>query len=98
MKTCYTIRIAHKIAIADLTEMFEGIYEINRINVPAEHRGRRRGSQLLSEICRDADSDKIILMLYPVPSGGLCYEDLVRWYVRYGFYMTNKGMVRVPRG
>lgn len=71
---------------------------ISRINVPAEHRGKKHGSRMLATILRDADREGVTLWLEPVPSGPLDYQALVNWYKRYGFRFHQTGyMLRRPR-
>lgn len=97
MKMFYVIRTeGARPAIADVSPVDDGVYEINRINVPEPYRGRGLASQLLADICCDADEQQVTLCLSPVPSGGLEYADLVRWYGRYGFKMMDEGMQRSP--
>lgn len=94
MDNCYVVHIQDKperlpqIAIADLTnvgEMVPGTMTMTRINVPAAHRGKGLGSELLKKILADADRDQVMLTLEIMPSGPLGYDDLRDWYVRYGF-------------
>ena len=72
-------------SIADLNMLDDGRVLISRINVPVRSRGRGLASKMLKEILRDADAMGITLILEPVPSGGLDYEQLVAWYQRHGF-------------
>lgn len=101
MKNCYIDRDTR--SIADLTnvgEMVPGTMTITRINVPAESRGKGLGSMLLKQICTDADAEGVGLSLEIVPSGPLDYQDLYRWYGRYGFEWIPKYycMIRTPQG
>lgn len=86
-------------SIADLVkpgELTSG-WTITRINVPKQHRGKGRGSQLLKQILRDADSEGVELWLEVSPSDGLSYDELFAWYVRHGFDETHYGyLVRLP--
>lgn len=90
-------------SIADLTgvgDMVPGTRTITRINVPSEHRSKGLGSKLLGRICADADREAVSLSLEILPSGPLSYEDLQRWYVRYGFRRSGKFhgiLIRRPR-
>jgi ribosomal protein S18 acetylase RimI-like enzyme len=98
MKTCY-VEMAYR-AIADLVapgELMPG-WTITRINVPKQHRGIGIGSKLLTQICADADWEGVDLYLEPQPSDGLTRSQLIRWYGRYDFRMTQHGyMKRLPR-
>lgn len=101
MKTCFIINVAPaKIAIADLTHMGGRIYEINRINVPPQHRGKRHGSDLLKQVLAEADAQRMTLRLFPLASGGLGTKKLIAWYERHGFtrYTDPGHWYRLPAG
>lgn len=86
MRNCYVNSTTR--AIADLTnvgEMVPGTMTITRINVPAKHRGKGLGSELLKRICEDADADGMSLSLEIMSSGPLDYDALSAWYKRNGF-------------
>ena len=53
--------------------------EVSHFNTPAEERGNGYGTNLMREICRDADRDRIVLMLLPDT------QRLSEWYARFGF-------------
>ena len=82
------------IAVLDITEVEEGIYEINRINVPPMHRGKGYGSKLLQMVMDDADKHMMVLRLSILPSGPLGYMELVAWYRRHGFEFIGQYMYR----
>ena len=89
----------HKCAIADLVRPGEltRSWTITRINVPEKERGQRYGSLLLWRICKEADAELRSLQLEPDPSGPLDRDQLIAWYGRYGFRMTDAGyMKRMP--
>jgi predicted GNAT family acetyltransferase len=88
MKPCYVIKEVS--AIADLSESDDGAWQIHRINVPTQHRGKGVGRGLLDAICNDADKERVALWLLPIPSGGLSYAQLVDWYARRGFKWQGK--------
>lgn len=97
MKNCFVLHIPDRpermpqIAIADLTglgDMVPGTMTITRINVPTWARGQGYGSKLLREILDAADTEETPLSLEVMPSGPLDYDELVRWYKRYGFRET----------
>ena len=77
-------------ATVDLTnpgEMVPGSMTITRIIVGDEDkRGMGFGSQLLKQVCQDADRTETILSLEINPYGALTYEELRDWYTRYGFF------------
>lgn len=91
MKTCYVIVFGDEVkpAIADVTA--PGTFDtipgcvVNRINVPHKHRGQGHGSTLLRQICEDADREGVSLHLCINPTGPLDYDQLEKWYRRYGF-------------
>ena len=93
MQTCYTIRMpdGRSIAIVDLSKVRGRVYEVNRINVPERHRGRRYGAILLSEVCTEADRCGVLLRLVPLESGGLSTTELEAWYTRRGFVQRSNG-------
>lgn len=72
-------------SIADLNTMEDGVVLISRINVPARQRGQGIATDILNEIIKDANDRGVTLILEPVPSGGLSYNQLVAWYERHGF-------------
>ncbi len=86
MKSMYVDRATR--TIADLVELSPSYYLITRINVPKESRGKKLGSQILREIIEAADSEGVTLEIHPVPSGGLNKRQLIAWYERYGFQLT----------
>jgi N-acetylglutamate synthase-like GNAT family acetyltransferase len=65
------------------------VFEINRINVPPTHRGRKLGSTLLKKITADADQTNTILVLNILSYGPLDPKALTAWYHRHGFESTN---------
>lgn len=104
MDTWYMIRKPDSIrpAIADVSPMAglaKDQYFINRINVPEKLRGQGMGSELLKMILKDADQEKVTLILYPAPSGGLNFLQLSEWYERYNFVWNEVGsqMIRLPQ-
>jgi GNAT superfamily N-acetyltransferase len=96
VKTCY-VDFEHR-AIADLVSPGELTpnWTITRINVPKKERGKGYGSALLKQILADADAEGVTLQLEPTPSDGLDYDELVLWYVRYGFRFTPSGYMKRP--
>ncbi len=78
---------SHRIAILDLSPCptVLGAYNINRVNVPAQHRGKGHGSALLRQVCDDADHEQVPLTLSINSYGEMTHEQLRDWYERYGF-------------
>lgn len=70
---------------------------ITRINVPVGFRGNGIGSELLSTLLNDADSEDVILLLSIQPYGDMTYDQLLDWYTRHGFEPTDDEVfVRFP--
>lgn len=91
MRTIYTIQLSPvRIAIADLMEI-DGVWWINRINVPNGYRGRGHGTALLMQILEQADYEEVTLRLNINPYGDLNYHQLQSWYERYGFVQDEEG-------
>ena len=94
MQSCFMIDInGYHAAIADIV-VFDGEHSISRINVPAPHRGKGYGRQLLREVCAEADKKQVDLWLCINASGGLIHHQLEAWYLRYGFerHLTRPGV------
>lgn len=90
MKTFRSIRLApHRTAVADVSNMGQ-FWEINRINVPSGFRGNGYGSELLRQVCEEADYENATLRLSINPYGDLSYADLQDWYERYGFVQIDE--------
>ncbi|WP_431041496.1 GNAT family N-acetyltransferase [Streptomyces sp. P1-3] len=72
---------------------------ITRIVVRPKARGRGWGSEVLRDVCMDADAEGITLMLQVQPNpAGLAAEALTAWYQRHGFEAVpgTDTMVRKP--
>jgi GNAT superfamily N-acetyltransferase len=99
MKSGYYIKLTDPLGLAvlDLTDYYGEGKIITRINVPEPHQGKHYGSQLLKEVCDDADKERVSLFLEISPSGPLDYQQLYDWYVRYGFRYYLGIMRRRPK-
>lgn len=78
----------------------ENCLYIGKIQVPKEHRYSGVGSRLLNKVTDEADKEGITLVLYPRPDDDCKFNkaQLVRWYKRHDFRMTDTGfMVRTPK-
>ena len=73
------------IAIADLSEIEDGVWEVNRLNVPRHQQGMGYGKRLIQRVCKAADDEGVTLRLNVNPYGSLDRDALVAWYERYGF-------------
>ncbi|WP_078626324.1 GNAT family N-acetyltransferase [Streptomyces sp. NRRL S-241] len=59
---------------------------LTEIAVWEEHRGKGWASELLRQICQEADREGLTLLLSVEPGPrGLSYEALAEWYQRCGF-------------
>lgn len=110
MKQTYTLKFDDgSIAIADVSKVEGpfGEYEVNRVSVPPKHHREGIGTELMREICRDADEAQVKLFLFAAPYGhtqGMNHLQLQRWYEQFGFevFPLRRGeraklMVRKPR-
>jgi predicted GNAT family N-acyltransferase len=87
MKSCYHILLSPaKTAILDNCDYYGLGRIITRINVPEGFRGKSVGTNLLTQIMKDADEEGVRLFLEISPSGGLSAEQLQDWYQRHGFF------------
>jgi GNAT superfamily N-acetyltransferase len=87
-----------KLAVLDADPAGENAWRIARVNVPQGYRGQGVGSQLMNEICADADAAGVTLTLEPIPyDGPERLDDLVRFYERFGFTLSAEGMTRLPQ-
>lgn len=101
MKTSYSkiLENPRRLAVVDLTDYYGHGLIITRINVPAEHRRKGIGNELLKQVIADADREKVNLFLEINSYGGMSYDDLQLWYERNGFTnMFHSGVfVRRPK-
>lgn len=96
MKTCYfdlRTRVIADLIHGDLLGFPPDTMVISRINVPQSHRGKGLGTKILKEILKDADSERVKLVLEPLASGGLNRDQLISWYRRNGFIDSRKGFL-----
>ena len=78
------------------------VMTINRINVHEKLRGRGIGTMLMSKVCSISDKNDITLELgiSPYDDGGLSYDDLIKFYSKFGFKLESdldSVMVRLPK-
>lgn len=69
--------------------MRAGTREVSHLHVPAEHRRKHLGTALMNLICQEADANGITLLLTVRPSDedGLDEDQLIDWYIRFGFML-----------
>lgn len=79
--------------------------EITHVDVPENLRRQGMATQMLLNVCDEADAHKIVLVLFPKPFGEgpkLSKEGLVRWYSeKFGFQAIQSNpvmMARMPFG
>lgn len=98
MRTCFYRKLTgpERLAVADLCDYFGHGLIVTRINVPREHRGRGIASEILREICREADAEGVRLCLEVSSSDGLDADQLRDWYERHGFSGSGV-MIRMPK-
>jgi GNAT superfamily N-acetyltransferase len=89
-------------AVLDASYMPEdGGYLVNRINVPAAHRGKGVGGGLMAQLLAWADAERwpLRLQVSPYSDSDMQYEALLSWYVRLGFVQEGATpmMTRAPR-
>jgi len=68
--------------------------EITEFHVPEEFRGKGEGTELLKDVCEQADQNKILLVLIADT------QKLAMYYERFGFFAIQKEpmlMVRPPK-
>lgn len=68
--------------------MRQGVREISALETDPHHRRNGDATKLMNEICADADTRKMILVLTVQPFGvlpRLSGPQLVAWYMKFGF-------------
>lgn len=85
------------------TKMRPVTREISHVHTPAEHQGKGDATELLHQVCREADLTGITLVLWPQPYGddiALSRAQLIDWYSkRFGFVQIQPDpplMARMP--
>lgn len=75
--------------------------EITHVDVPENLRGQGMATQMLLNVCDEADVHKMILVLFPKPFGEgpkLSKDKLVEWYSRrFGFQIIQLNPVMMAR-
>ena len=94
MKSCFARRVGPcQLAILDVTAESDGKSAfINRVNVPRNFRGQGIATELLKECIAAAAAEGVTLKLWPSPSDGLNFEQLVAWYGQHGFVRNSEGI------
>jgi len=87
-----------KLASADLTKVGDGWFYFNRIFVPQDLRGRGIATAMMEKVAELLDARGSEAVIEVNPYGNLDFEQLVKFYEKWGAEMTEKGyMVRKPR-
>lgn len=99
---------ADSYTIVNLSEMDwngdydRNVWEVNRINTPAPHRGWGYASRLVRNVVLpEVDAHGATLWLWIAPSGSLDYGQLAAWYTRLGFVPRpygDDGLIWIRRG
>lgn len=85
----------------NLSRIGRSIYEVTDLSVKFEERFKGVGTELMRQVCRDADKEQVTLRL--LASSGdarVSQEQLMKWYSRFGFVQEsddNTWMRREPR-
>jgi len=84
-----------------LPPSLDGVLELVRVWVDPEYRRQGYATELVKEVCNDADITSTVLMLRPNPFGEGGLENLVPFYERFGFTVIQKQpvvlMARMPQ-
>ena len=76
----------------------EGVLELVRVWTDSDARKQGYATELLKDICNDADIEGRVLMLHPRPFGsGKGLENLAPWYERFGFAVIQRNPVLMAR-
>ena len=75
----------------------EGVLEVVRVWTDPEMRKQGFATELLKDICNDADIEGRVLMLNPRPFGQKGLENLAPWYTRFGFSIIQTNPVLMAR-
>ena len=86
------------LAALDVSRYDSRTWTINRVSVPAPHRGKGIARNMMDEICDMADEKSVWLHLEILASGPMGRQDLIRWYHTFGFRETVTGVwLRRPK-
>ena len=103
MKTCYSKILGHRLAVLDVSPMYnvDGIdpkgFVINRVNTPRDHRGQGHARELMRGCLADADSEGVTLFLTINAYGDMSEKQLSAWYERCGFVEQEGMYTRIPQ-
>ena len=65
----------------------KNLLEVKSVHTEPESRNKGHASQLLADVCKEADDSRTLLVLAPEPydNGELNAEQLAAWYAKNGF-------------
>lgn len=88
MKTCYWAPDARGHAnVSRCGDSLERFY-IHNLEVAYDYRCQGYGTAIMEEVCRDADAEGVSLGLWACSGGGMSDYELIAWYQRFGFEVT----------
>lgn len=85
-----------RLAVIDLYNYFDRGLIVTRLNVPESMRGNGVAKRLLTELCTDADSEKVTLWLEFQPYPGTNRTLLSKLYRSFGFKDRGGIWCRLP--
>jgi predicted GNAT family acetyltransferase len=74
--------------------------EITKVYTPASEQGKGHATELMLDVCEEADKAGLVLVLWPRPYGddvALSGTQLESWYARFGFRVIQPEPVLMAR-
>lgn len=100
-RTCGAARLRVRQCTALPVEMRARTREIHELEVPHDKQHQGYATSLMHKVCREADKQNIVLVLYPQPFGdniALSRRQLIEWYEgRFGFQCIQAEPVLMAR-
>ncbi len=87
---CFHIIESSRRAVAELSQIKDKLYYFNRLLVDEKIRNKGYAHKLLQAVIKWANQEKIIILLDINPYGDLNYNQLLKFYFKYGFTIKNK--------
>ena len=66
--------------------LFDDHVHITRVNVPARHRKKGYGNQMMTKLCELLDRDHKCAWLEINAYGDMTESALIKWYAKFGFH------------
>jgi ribosomal protein S18 acetylase RimI-like enzyme len=79
------------------THMHSDVIELTSLRTQAAHRGQGYASDLMRDVCLEADVAQRFLFLCVEPEGGLGLNDLAQFYARLGFVVIQSDPLLMVR-